>query len=263
GETVTSGSPEGRPAASMPTSSSVTLDAKKIAALVYFSEEINEDSIVPVLPYLRDNMARAMANAQEIAVINGQRTANIDTGVTASDVRKAWDGYRYCCQSAAKTDLNSWSASNATGLLRSIRAKMGKYGVDPKNLAWVTSIAGYHQMLNAAELLTLDKYGPNATILTGELGKFDNIPVIVSEFVGENLNALGVYDGVTTTKTIIALVHTPAWVFGDRRAITVKVKDNPEDDNHLLVCHQRLDFAPLYDVTSNYIVSIGINLAKL
>jgi HK97 family phage major capsid protein len=266
GETITSGTPEGRPTASIPTSGTgVTLDAKKIGALVYFSEEITEDSLIPVLPYLRDSMARAMANAQEHAVINGQKTATIDTGYTiaSTDVRKAWDGYRYNCQSAAKVDLSTWSTTTATGLLRSLRSKMGKYGVDPKNLVWITSIAGYHQMLSNADLLTLDKYGPNATLLSGELGKFDNIPIIVSEYVAENLNTLGVYDGVTTTKTLVALLYTPSWLFGDRRSITVKTKDNPEDDNHLLVCHQRLDFKPLYDTSSEYIVALGYNLAKL
>lgn len=266
GETITSGTPEGRPTATIPTSGTgVTLDAKKIGALVYFSEEITEDSMIPVLPYLRDSMSRAMANAQEQAVINGQKSGTIDSGysIASSDVRKAWDGYRYLVQSAAKVDCSTWAAATATNLLRQIRSKMGKYGVDPKNLVWVTSIAGYHQMLNNADLLTLDKYGPNATLLSGELGKFDNVPIIVSEFVAENLNTLGVYDGVTTTKTMIALVYTPAWLFGDRRSITVKTKDQPEDDNHLLVCHQRLDFKPLYDTSSEYIIALGYNLGKL
>lgn len=266
GESLTTSSPEGRPTASRPTSAvPVTLDAKKIGALVYFSEEVTEDSIIPVLPYLRDSMARAMANAQETAVINGQKSGQIDSGYTigSTDVRMAWDGYRKLCSSSAKVDFASWSKTEATGLLRKLRSKMGKYGVDPKDLVWITSIAGYHQMLSNADLLTLDKYGPQATIFSGELGKFDNIPIIVSEYIGENLNGLGVYDGVTTTKTMIALVSTKPWLFGDRRSITVKTKDNPEDDNHLLVCHQRLDFVPLYNTTTEYILAIGYNLPML
>lgn len=248
------------------TGAPVVLDAVKIGSMVYFSEEITEDSLIPVIPYLKESMARAMANAQENAVINGQGSGAIDTGASGSDVRMAWDGYRKCAQSAAKVSLSGWTVGGSyaagTGLLRSMRAKMGKYGTDPKNLVWITSIAGYHQMLGISEVLKLNEYGPQATILSGELGKFDGIPIIVSEFVANNLNAAGVYDGVTTGKTIIALVHTPSWVFGDRRAITVKTKDNPEYDNHLLVCHQRLDFQPLYAVASNYIVSLGYGLAN-
>lgn len=266
GESITSGTPEGRPTSSMPQSHiPVTLDAVKIGALVYFSEEITEDSIFPVLPFLKDSMSRAMANAQETAVINGQKGGQIDSGYTiaAADVRNAWDGYRKKCAAGAKVDFASWSNSNATALLRQLRAKMGKYGVDPSNLVWITSIQGYHQMLNNADLLTLDKYGPNATIFNGELGKFDNIPIIVSEFIGENLNALGVYDGVTTTKTIAMLLYKDAWLFGDRRKITVKTKDMPEDDNHLLVCHQRLDFKPLYDPSTEYTIAIGYGMPKL
>lgn len=246
------------------TGTPVILDAVKIGSMVYFSEEITEDSLIPVVPYLKESMARAMANAQENAVINGQASGAIDSGASGSDVRMAWDGYRKLTQAAAKVSLSGWtdggSFSQGLGLLRSIRAKMGKYGTDPKNLVWVTSIAGYHRFLNVGEIQTIDKYGPNATILSGELGKFDGIPIIVSEFLGSNLNAVGVYDGVTTTNTIIQLVHTPSWIFGDRRAISVKTKDNPEYDNHLLVCHQRLDFQPLYAVASNYIVAQGYAL---
>ncbi len=269
GETITSNSPEGRPTASRPTSMGVTLDAKKIGALVYFSEEITEDSIVPVLPFLKDSMSRAMGNAQETAAINGQKSGTIDTGDVpgSTDVRKAWDGYRYCCSANAKVNLASWTGggtyAQGAGLLRSMRSKMGRYGTDPKDLAWVTSIAGYHQMLGVGEVLKLNEYGPDATILKGELGKFDNIPIIVSEFVRQDLDTTGVYSGTTTNKTIIMLVHTPSWVFGDRRAITVKVKDIPEDDNHLMVCHQRLDFVPLYNTSTEYVVSIGYNLAVL
>jgi len=50
---------------------------------------------------------------------------------------------------------------------------------------------------------TVDKYGQFATVLNGELGKIDGIPVIVSEKIRENLNASGVYDGTTTTKTLL------------------------------------------------------------
>ena len=268
GETLTSATPEGRPTASRPTTTSVTLDAKKIGSLVYFSEEITEDSIIPVVPFLKDSMARSMAFAQETAVINGQLTGTIDSGDVpgSADVRKAWDGYRYKVQSAAKVDCSGWTTggtyAQGAAYLRQMRAKMGKYGVDPNNLAYVTSISGYHQMLGIAEVLRLNEYGPNATILSGELGKFDNIPIIVSEFVREDTNALGVYDGVTTTKTIIMLVHTPSFLFGDRRAITVKTWDMPQDDSHLLVCHQRLDFKSVYDATTQHIVALGYNLAK-
>jgi HK97 family phage major capsid protein len=268
GETLTSATPEGRPTATRPTTTAVTLDAKKIGSLVYFSEEITEDSIIPVVPFLKDSMARSMANAQETAVINGQLTGTIDTGDApgAADVRKAWDGYRYKVQDAAKVDCSGWTTggtyAQGAAYLRAMRAKMGKYGVDPNNLAYVTSISGYHQMLGIAEVLRLNEYGPNATILSGELGKFDNIPIIVSEFVREDLDGSGVYGGITTNKTIIMLVHTPSFLFGDRRAITVKTWDMPQDDSHLLVCHQRLDFVSVYPAASNYIVSLGYNLAK-
>jgi hypothetical protein len=68
-------------------------------------------------------------------------------------------------------------------MLRGNRKKMGKYGVDPNELAHILSINEYIDLLSDTAVFTLEKYGPNATILTGELAKVDNVPVIVSEAV--------------------------------------------------------------------------------
>jgi hypothetical protein len=80
------------------------------------------------------------------------------------------------------------------------------------SLAWIASIASYYKMLGLTEVLTLQNYGPQATVLQGELGKFDSIPIIVSEYQRQDLNASGVYDGVTKTKT--ALPGQPRRVHG-------------------------------------------------
>ncbi len=249
---------------SQPRTSNVELSAKKLAARVLFSEETNEDSIVPVLPWLKNNVVIAIATAKEKALINGDTDAtHQDSNVTlAYDAQKAWDGLRKICQSGAKVDISTFNADN----LRSVRKAMGVYGVDPRKLAHITGISGYIQALglkdnqNNPMVTTIDKYGPNATIITGELAKFDGSPIIVSEYVYQNLNASAVYDGVTTTKTIWIIVYTPAFVLGDRRKVTVKTGVNIETDQQILVCTDRSDFHPFF-ATTELMVGIGYNLA--
>ncbi|UCD57334.1 MAG: phage major capsid protein [Candidatus Hydrogenedentota bacterium] len=248
--------------ASTPGTSNVTFDAVKLACRVLVSTELEEDSIVAILPLLRDKIVQALAEAQENATINGDTAGtHQDSDVTsASDVRKAWDGYRKLALSAAKVDCATFDITN----LRAIRAAMGKYGVNPNNLAWIAGITVFNKMLGLDEVVTADKYGPNATILTGELAKLDGIPVIVSEFIREDLNASGVYDGTTTDNTVLPLVYRPAFLYGDRRNITLRVSHElyMETDQDVAIATQRLDFQPVQDATSEPIVGLGYNIAS-
>lgn len=247
--------------ASKPTTANRTLNASKIGARVIFSQELGEDSIVPMLPFVKKNIAVALADAIEDAIINGDTSSpHMDSDVTDStDARKAWPGYRKLADTASvEVDMSSFG----TPVLRTLRADMGRFGVNPANLAWVVGVVGYNKMLGLTEVLTMDRYGQKATILSGELAKFDGIPIIVSEKQRENLNTSGEYDGTTTSKTVLQLVHRPSFIIGDRRAVTIKTDENIETDQMILVATQRLDFLDIYAASaSNTIVGVGYNIA--
>jgi HK97 family phage major capsid protein len=247
--------------ASTPGTNNVTFDAVKLACRVLVSTELEEDSVVAILPLLRDKIVQALAEAQENATINGDTDGtHMDSDVTAAtDVRKAWDGYRKLALGAAKVDCSTFSITN----LRAIRTAMGKYGVNPSNLAWIAGISVFNKMLGLDEVMTVDKYGPGATILTGELAKLDGIPIIVSEFIREDLNASGVYDGVTTDTTVVPLVYRSGFLYGDRRSITLKVSQElyMETDQDVAIATQRLDFQPVLDAASEPVVGLGYNIS--
>jgi HK97 family phage major capsid protein len=246
--------------ASTPGTKNVTFDAVKLACRVLVSTELEEDSVVAILPLLRDKIVQALAEAQENATINGDTAATHQDGdvTDAADVRKAWDGYRKLAIVSAKVSLSTFNIAG----LRTLRASMSKYGVNPNNLAWIAGVKVFHKLLSLAEALTVDKYGANATILSGELAKLDGIPVIVSEFVREDLNASGVYDGVTTNRTVLPLVYRPAFLYGDRRAITLRVSQElyMESDQDVAIATQRLDFQPVQDASAEPIVALGYNI---
>jgi len=248
------------PTASALTTSNVVLNAVKLITYVGLSYELEEDSIIAVLPLIKDDIVKALARAQDNAAINGDTSAShMDSDVTdAEDVRKAWNGYRDLVISAAKVDC---AGAISDTKLRAVRKAMGKYGVDQNELAWVVGISGYNQMLGLSEVITVDKYGPNATVLTGELAKFDGIPVVVSEYVREDLNATGVYDDTTKTKTIVLLVRKDGFFFGDRRDVLIETDRNIKVQTTDLVASQRVAFMPrlpstdaivglLYDITA-------------
>jgi hypothetical protein len=240
-------------------SGKVTFTAKKIASKVILTEEMNEDSIVPVLPLLKKDIVRALAFAIEDATINGDTSGtHQDSDVTDSrDSRKAWMGYR----KLAQADYDFENSLTLTKL-RALRGQMGVYGVDPLELALVCSIGGYLQIIDVEGVKTVDKYGPNATILKGELAKIDNIPIVVSEKCRDDLNLSGVYDGSTKTRTSMNLVYRPAMLYGDRRSVTVKTDFDIERDQNILVATQRIAFSRVFASTETF-VATGYNFPKV
>ena len=238
--------------------------AKKIGARIPFSEELNEDSIVNMLDFARTELAIAIAEGLENAILNGDDSAtHMDADVTASnDVRKAFKGLRYfALNNAGTSTLNFGGSAPTTALLRNLRKLLGKYGVNPKNLVFVVSPSEYIKFLDIPEVQTMDKIGSQATILNGQLGAFDGIPLLVSEFVREDLNASGVYDGTTTTQTVVYLFDKRGFMVGQRGGVTITPFRDVETDQISVIAKYRVAFKDPYDATNaNNIQSVlGIN----
>ena len=98
--------------------------------------------------------------------------------VAASDARKAWKGLRkLALQNSANGSVVDFSAAAPTVLkLRSMRSAMDKFGVNVRELGWVVSSKVYQQLMGLDEVSTVDKFGPQATILSGALAALDGIP---------------------------------------------------------------------------------------
>ncbi len=239
----------------------VTLTAVKFAGRALVSKELEEDSIVAILPWLRNEMIDYLAADIEDCTINGDTAGtHQDSDVTASDdPRKNYNGLRKLAGSSFKTSVGA--TPTVANTIRVNRKAMGRYGVRPGNLAHICSMSDYLQLLADTSVLTLEKYGPNATILTGELGKVDGSPLIVSEYVRQDLNAAGVYDGTTTTKTELISVHTGGFLLGERRGVTVQVLQElyAESDQDAVIISRRLAFAGRYPNTEGA-VAIAYNV---
>jgi HK97 family phage major capsid protein len=223
----------------------IQFDARKLVEYYVLPEELNEDSAPAILELARAEVLQAQIRAVEDSIINGDLSGtHMDSDVvSAASNQKAWNGLRKLALDAGSTHSFTGAGVTKAGL-DNMRKLMGKYGTNPKELAWVVGPSGYAQMLNVDEVATVEKFGPQATILTGALAVFRGIPIIVSEFVREDLNAAGVYDGAQTTKTVIHLANIRRFYLGLRRPIRVKVQQDPrsEFDRWQLVSYQRLDF---------------------
>lgn len=241
----------------------VTMTAKKFWGEALVSKEAEEDAIIAALPIMQDELTRYLLFDLEDACINGDTAGALDTAAgfyAADDPLLNWDGLRKICLAAAKT---SFAAAKLTvSGLRGNRKLMGKYGVNPAEIAHILSINEYIDILDDTSVLTLEKYGPQATILKGELGSVDSVPLIVSEKMHVDLNATGVYDDVTTNLTEAITVFRPGFRTGTRRGLTLEVLRElySEFDQDAVKISMRRAFTPVQPANTEKIVAITYNV---
>lgn len=241
----------------------VVMTGAGIGTRTLVSHYLEEDSIVPVLPLIKEGIVDSANEAMEQAIVNGDTTAtHQDSDVTEdSDRRKLWKGYRKLALE------NNWKEDLATfdyTTIGKLQKKMGKYGTFINDLVFIVGVSVWNQMKDLAEVITVDKYGPRATILTGELGKLDGIPIITSGVVREDLNASGVFDDITKTQTVMFLVFKRGFVTGTRRTLRLRLLQElyAESEQDCLLGTMRRAFEPIYAIATEPIVAIGYNITS-
>jgi HK97 family phage major capsid protein len=242
----------------------ITLDAKKLIGYSEYSYEADEDAIVAVLPIIQEGLAAGAADAFEGALINGDTTAthmDSDINAVAGHSSKLFKGLRKLALAGSTTkDLTTGDVSASN--IAAMRKQMLRWGLKPRDLMLIVGPQGYNDAVTLAETLTFDKVGNAnaARILTGEAGSIYGIRIVVSSQVREDLNATGVYDGVTTTKGSMLLVHRPSFIVGVKRGFTVEVDTDKRRQVNQVIASFRRDFVPKETVsTSIPTVVLGYN----
>ena len=239
--------------ASTPGTGKRTLTAVKLKARVLFSDELTEDSIVPVLPSLKEEIILAGAETLDGAIINGDTTSpHLDSDVTDSkDYRKSWKGLRkFATVTTVGADMSTFNVTN----FRTITTAMGKYGTTPSRMFIIAGVKSYNKFKGLTELITLDKYGPKAVIFTGEVAKLDGISIITSEKIREDLDATGVYSG---SYTIFLVVYKPGFTLGSRGTGKLNVKNDIDTDQNTLVLGFRKHFIDRWAVSTS-VTTVGL-----
>lgn len=253
---------ESKPTASTPGTGAVTFDAEIFGVRTLWSKSLDADSAVAVQPFVTNRLVQAFVDGEEKAILDGDTDGtHMDSdahSAGATDVRWAWDGLRK--KAIAQTVVTATTISTAN--LAAIRKGMGKWGLNPAELAFIVGVSSMHNVLALAEVLTVDKFGPNATIHNGQIGAIMGIPVIASEHIRENLNASGVYDAITTTKTYVLCVNRNEWAMGQRMAIDVEVDESiyRETFQRVGVAFMREDFQCIGSAATDENTAIAYNV---
>ena len=254
------------PTSNQNTISSVDFTPHKFMATTHLAKDEEEDTVLPLLDFLRAAATRRLARAIDKSILRGSGAL---TGFTASPTNAisvgASNGYASVITGVAKLAASA-SLAVATGSgndkadpsdIAAARTAMGKYGLQLGNdLVYVTSIQGYNNLVTTSDFQTVDKFGPNATYLTGSVGAVYGIPIVVSEFldnVGTTGNNLGV------------LCYKPGFMIAERRGIEIESEYEPRQQVTAMYMSTRFDFHALTTVASaalssaKYAYAVNVN----
>lgn len=237
-----------------PATAKSTLTSTEQVCEVNWAYDLDEDAVVAVLPTLRAELARDGAEQMDKFILNADSTDAATGNINLDDANPADDSYHlgngqdgirhlYLVDNTAQSaDIN---AVLTDALLRAGIARLGKYAADVSRLVMVTDAETYvNNVLGLTNVATVDKYGPAATVLTGELAKYSGIPIIVSGAMAEAED-----DGKVSTTAAnndegqIALFHRDMWRVGFRRELLIEVDRNIQKRQFIMVVSFRIALA--------------------
>lgn len=230
----------------------VTWNAEKLAALIPWSDELADDSVLPTVQEARSEIIYGLAEAIDDACLNGStslvdydnagadgsRLWNNTGDPGAADARNSWDGIRKLVGSANNIDGATWTED----VVNTAQQYMDKYAVNPDDLVLFVSIREYLSSLNWDSVKTRDLYGDNMTLLRGELARVWGIPIVPTSHCYTNLASTGLYTGAGQTKGVAVLAHRQGFAMGNRKGITIETGRNPLAGMNYVLAHKRCDF---------------------
>ena len=257
------------------TDNTIQFDAEKLSGRYELPEELNEDSAPDVIKAIRQELMEGQEKAMEIGILEGDSAGalhnfsqlpDVAAGTTIAAIaaetpETVFDGIRLRIMNAnalvaGQSAVDAGDTSISETELSQCRGKMGKFGTDPKQCAIIAGPKVYNQMLLLDDVRTIEQYGGQATVLTGELAKYEGMPVIVSEYLREDLDTTGV-NSATPADNIrgsVIMVNRKRWFCGLRRAVQMLVEKNKTEFDVLdMVSFSRKAFQAVLKVDgSNY-----------
>lgn len=199
----------------------VTLTASKLATREYIGYEEEEDALIPVAGIVRDAIIRRMARTSDASILG--------TGVAApfTELEELAGGH-------AGNTVTTGSATDLCTVDEILQARknMGQWGMNPADLVCFLSQAAYYGLLNATEVTTVDKYGDNATIKSGELGKLFGMSLVVSD----------AFEATATGKAQAIIVNPSNYLVGNYRNMTIETATDVVAQQKAMVATRRFGF---------------------
>lgn len=228
-----------------------TLTVTELITEQNWSYTLDEDAVVAMAPQIRSRLTQSGAEIIDDFALNADATNAATGNINLDDADPADDSYYL---SDGQDGINHlWIVDNTSqsidaggdaltdaDVLNALDA-MGKYAVNPAQVRMVPDISTYLKaLLGSTNVTTVDKFGPEATILTGQLGAYRGIPIILSESM-RKAEADGKLSTTAGNNTLgrIAFYNRLLWYVGFRRELLIELDRNIQTRQYIMVTSLR------------------------
>ncbi len=229
---------------------------KKQVVATQLDEDFTEDAVAGSAEFIRSEMVAAHVDGAEDAIINSDTGTHQDTALNSWNPRSRWasaglgvagDHRRNFIGLRARAfdNSNTVDGDSAKGNISQFATALSSLDSPLGVGAGVVHITSPEHVLSnlfgITELQTLDKYGPNAVVLSGEVAKVNNRPIIMSEFVTNDLVNTGLYTSASNTTCQIT-VATNRWWVADRSSKGIRMATDIENGTIVMTSSRRWTF---------------------
>ena len=237
-------------------SNRVAVNAFKFVIHQMWSGEMEEDSIIPYIPFLRRQQELSLGYYSDSLVLNGD-TTNAGTGninlddADPADTKHylAFDGIRHVGLVDNTNNQKDLAGAITYDALKAVQMRMldttykvdWGHPIDPNDLIYTCDPGTGDAIALLDEVLTIDKMGPQATVLTGEQAKIGRHPLIPSIAVSKT-EADGKVSttGSNNTKGQVVPFNRKAFKVGWRRRVKLESERIPATDQTRIVSSLRV-----------------------
>jgi HK97 family phage prohead protease len=213
---------------------SKVLTVDRLISKSYIANETDEDSIMPILPLIREAMVRSHVRAIEHSILQASADADTDKvngGGQNGLIKRAIQGSKVL-------DSGTSPVVATTDALLNMRQSMGKYGRRPSDVVYIVSLDAYYDLLDDGDFQSVNEIGSErATRITGEIGQAYGSPIVVcDEFL----------PGHTQGKFWGVAVNTRNFIVPVLRGVTVESDYEVGNQQRVLVASQRRGFDSMF-----------------
>lgn len=248
---------------------------QKVLAVVRKSYELLDDSLIDIASEVRMGIVRAVAEAVEVAVVNGDIAGTQDgtTYAAASSAARVCNGIRFHGLNKITVDASAVDWAVADGgeaqfltIITNMQDAGGKY-LDQNetmkgNVALVIDQSTYGHIRAFDGFKTKEKAGNVATLFGGYINTIFDVPFVVTSSMPYKVSVAGVIDTTTPANN----VATAMYMFNiDTLRLsangTVMAESDKEITNQTFVYtgSLRFGFASIYDSTDAAINTVTAN----
>ena len=226
----------------------VILGAHRLVSGTYLNNDTDEQILVSLMPMLTKSLARAHAQAIDGGIILGNAKFQ---GLVGTNGTEGTLGSGATAAYGTANGTAVAAASIAPANSQTIRAMMGKYGINPSNVVFIVSPAQYFTLAAQADFADISQVGSDvATKLTGVLGSMFGSRVIVSDRLA----------GTGTNKAGIIAVNPENFIIPRLRGVSIETEYSAQAQRTALIATQSLGFARLSPVSAGNVDCAFIKL---